>query len=119
MSQTVPTLPLAFYTLRARLDDADYTLEFRYSPRAARYYLNLYDSENVLLAAGLKLVSNVRLLHYYHFRAGMPAGELCVTATGVDASSPALGELGPGLRCELTYFTADEVKAQNAATAAK
>jgi uncharacterized protein DUF6983 len=116
LSQTIQTLPLAYYTLRTRLDNADYTLEFRYSPRASRYYLNLYDSENVLLAAGLKLVSNVMLLRYYHFRAGMPQGEIMVTATTTDDSPPALGELGPGLRCELTYFTALEVAAQRTAS---
>lgn len=118
MSQTIPTLALPFYTLRTRLDDSDYTLEFNYSPRAARYYLNVYSSEDVLLMAGLKLVSNVPLLRFYQYRDGMPPGELIVTATGADASPPVLGELGKGLRCELSYFTAAEVKANRAAAGA-
>lgn len=115
MSQTIPTLSLPFYTLRTRLDDSDYTLEFNYSPRAARYYLNVYDAEDVLLVAGLKLVTNIPLLHFYRYRAGMPQGELMVAATGADSSPPTLGELGAGLRCELTYFTVAEVKANRAA----
>ena len=118
MSQTIPTLPLPFYTLRTRLDDSDYTLEFNYSPRAKRYYLNIFDSEDVLLVAGLKLVPNVMLLRFYRFRAGMPSGELIVAATGTDGSPPVLGELGKGLRCELSYFTAAELKANRAAAGA-
>lgn len=118
MSQTIPTLALPFYTLRTRLDDSDFTLEFAYSPRAARYYLNIYDSAEVLIVAGLKLVPNVRLLRYYRHYAGIPGGDLIVSALGTDGSPPQLGELGPGLRCELTYFTTAEVKANRAASAA-
>jgi uncharacterized protein DUF6983 len=118
VSQTVPTLPLPFYTLRTRLDDSDYTLEFNYSPRAERYYLNLYSSEDVLLVAGLKLVPGVLLLRYYKYRDGMPQGELVVTATGADGSPPKLGELGRGLRCELSYFTVEELKANRQAAEA-
>jgi hypothetical protein len=115
MSQTIPTLALPFYTLRTRLDDSDYTLEFNYSVRAERYYLNVYDSEDVQLVAGLKLVPNVALFRFYKFRDGMPQGELVVTATGTDGSPPKLGELGKGLRCELTYFTTAEIKANRTA----
>lgn len=118
MSQTIPTLALPFYTLRTRLDDSDYTLEFNYSPRAERYYLNVYDADDVLLAAGLKLITNIPLLHFYKFRSGMPQGELMVAATGSDASPPKLGELGKDLRCELTYFTAAEVRANRVAAGA-
>lgn len=118
MSTTIPTLALPFYTLRTRLDGADYTLEFRYSPRASRYYLNLYDVNEVLLVAGLKLVPNVPLLQYYRYRDGMPQGELIVAALGADGSPPVLGELGLNLRCELTYFTATELAAVRASATA-
>lgn len=119
MSQTVPTLPDPFYTIRTRLDDSDFTLEFTYSDRASRYFLNIYDVNDVLLVAGLKLVPNVQLLKYYAHVPGMPPGELVVSALdSTDGSPPKLGELGVGLRCELTYFTAAEVKANRAASAA-
>jgi hypothetical protein len=110
MSATIPTLSLPFYTLRTRLDDSDFTLQFRYSDRASRYFLNIYDVNDVLLVAGLKLVPNVLLLKYYRHVPGMPPGEFLVTVLGsVDGSPPQLGEIGAGLRCELTYFTAAEM----------
>lgn len=115
MSLTVPTQQRPFYSLVTRLDGADYKLEFRYSPRADRFYLNLYDTNEVLLLAGIKLVPGVALLHYYHHLAGVPAGELVVTTSGPDGSAPGLNELGPGLRCVLSYFTAAEVAAGKAA----
>jgi len=118
MSSTIPTLALPFYTIRTRLDDSDFTLEFNYSDRASRYFLNIYDVNDVLLVAGLKLVPNVQLLRYYAHVPGMPPGELVVSALGQDGSPPKLGEIGIGLRCELTYFTAAEVKANRAAAAA-
>lgn len=109
MSQTIPTLQQPYYSIRTRLDGVNYTLAFRYSTRAERFYLNVYDAEDVLLLAGLKLVTGVLLLASYHHLSGVPAGEIVVTATSADDSSPKLGELGAGLRCALTYFTAPDV----------
>lgn len=109
MSQTIPTQDQPFYTLRTRLDGSDYTLSFTYSVRAERFYLDLYDSEDVLLVAGLKLVTGVPLLHYYHHIEGVPPGEIIVTSTTQDTNSPSLLELGEGRRCLLSYFTAIEV----------
>lgn len=112
MSATIPTLSDPFYTIRVRLDGADYTLEFVYSPRQSRYYLNVYDANDTPIVCGLKLVSNTRLLKYYRYRAGVPAGELMVTSTTGDKSSPAIGDMADGGRCQLTYFTAAEVAEQ-------
>jgi hypothetical protein len=58
---------------------------------------------------GLKLVTNLPLLRFYHFRENVPSGDLIVTCTTTNKSPPKLGELGKGLRCELTYFTRDEL----------
>lgn len=119
MSQTIPTLTdQPFYSIRARLEDRDYTLEFRYSARQSRYFLSLYDTEDNPVICGLKLVSNVMLLRFYHHRENVPPGELMVTCAALDKSSPAFGELGEGQRCQLSYFTAAEVaevKAERAA----
>ena len=115
MSYTIPTLPDPFYTTRVRLEDRDYTLEFWYATRSGRYYLNLLDAEEVPLVCGLKLVCNVPLLRYHHHKAGVPAGELIVTCSTPNPVPPTLGELGEGLRCELSYFTRDELEAAVAA----
>lgn len=109
MSLTIPTLQIPYYSIETRLDGSDYKLEFRYNTRADRFYLYLYDVEGVLLLAGLKLVTGVMLLHSYHYLDGVPPGEIVVTTNGADDSAPGLLELGEGLRCTLTYFTADDV----------
>jgi hypothetical protein len=109
MSLTIPTLPLPYYSSRVRLDDRDYTLEFWYSTRAERYYMHIYDQEEKPILFGLKLVSNVPLLRFYHHKPGVPAGEILVTCATLDTRPPVLGELGEGLRCELTYFARDEL----------
>jgi len=111
MSQTIPTSDLPFYSLRTRLDERDYTFKFNYSTRQSRWYLSIYDVENVLLVAGLKLVANFPLLKYYKFRDGMPQGDLIVMCTTADTAPPTLNELGPGLRCELTYYPQAELEA--------
>jgi hypothetical protein len=112
MSQTIPTLDDPFYTIRVRLDEADYTLEFYYSTRQQRYYLHLSDAEDTPLVLGLKLVANVRLLRSYKHRDGMPSGELMVVCSSTDQSPPKLGELGlldDGKRCSLVYYPAAEL----------
>jgi hypothetical protein len=112
MSQTIPTLDDPFYTIRVRLDEADYTLEFYYSTRQERTYLHLYDAEDNPLVLGLKMVPNVRLLRAYKHRAGMPAGELMVVCASADQEPPVLGELGlldDGKRCSLVYYPAAEL----------
>lgn len=109
MSLTIPTLDLPYYSTRVRLDDREYTLEFWYSTRAERYYLHLRDGEELPLVFGLKLVANVPLLRFYHHKPGMPTGELIVVCATPDTRPPVLGELGEGLRCELTYFTREEL----------
>ena len=108
MSQTIPTLAEEpYYTIRVRLDDQDYTLSFYYSTRRERWYLTLLDADNVRLCS-VKLLPGVELLAPYRYRAGVPFGELIVIC-GEDGTPPKLGELGSGLRCELTYFQAAEM----------
>lgn len=108
MSQTIPTLPdEPYYRIRVRLDDADFILSFWYGTRAARWYLTLLGAEETRLCS-VKLLPGVQLLRPYRYRAGVPRGELLVIAGG-DGTPPVLGELGAGLRCELTYFSAADL----------
>jgi hypothetical protein len=110
VSQTIPTQGQPYYSLTTRLDGTDYKLEFTYSTRAERFYLDIYSAEDVLLVAGLKLVTGVFLLGYWHHIGGMPPGEIVVTSTTSDDTSPSLLELGPGKRCLLTYYPAAEME---------
>jgi uncharacterized protein DUF6983 len=109
MSQTIATLSTEpFHTVRVRLEDQDYTLELRYNTRAQNYSLSIYDAEDTRLVSGLKVFTGVPLLGAYKHIAAIPRGELIPMTLGADQSPPKLGELGKGLRVELTYFTAQE-----------
>jgi hypothetical protein len=104
-TQTIPNLPdEPFHTLRVRLDDRDYTLEFLYSTRGENWSLSIYDEENEPVVLGLKLFTGVPLLAAYKRDERVPRGELFLVALGSDQSPPKLAELGDGLRCELTYY---------------
>lgn len=103
-TQTIPVLlDEPYFTSRVRLDDQEYTLEFLYSIRSETYSLTVFDSEENVLIAGAKLHVNVPIFYPYRARE-LPPGELVVTTLSQDLSSPRIGELGEGLRCELTYF---------------
>jgi len=98
-----------YYTQRVNLDGQDFNLNFRWSTRAERWYLDLYDSAGEPLVLGMKLVCGWPVTRYYHGRAGMPAGDFWVLALAVDQTPPGLLDFGIGLRCELVYFSAGEL----------
>lgn len=112
MSLTIPNLPdEPYHSLRVRLEGQDYSLELLYSTRGGTYSLNILDEELKPIAMGLKLFTGVPLLASYKRDSRLPTGDLYVVALGADQTPPALGELGAGLRCELTYFTLAELQA--------
>lgn len=105
----IPTQQTPFWQQTTTLDGTDYLLEFRYNQRENVYYLMIMQPDTTVLAQGIKLVSNYRILQAYASDS-LPPGELVAFATGND--SPAgLGELGIGLRVQLVYVTAVELKA--------
>lgn len=103
----IPTLSdgSTYYTTRVNLDGSDYDLAFSYAQREGRWYVDIYDAAvGTLLTAHLKVVLSWPMLRYYHHIPNMPAGELlCLTRTSND-SPPGIGDMGEGLRCELSYF---------------
>jgi hypothetical protein len=98
--------------MRVRLDGQDFNFKFRYASRQERFYLSIYSADETPLALGIKLVCNIELVRYYRNKPGMFPGELAVVATVSDTTPPTLLELGPGKRCELTYFTLEELEAE-------
>ena len=103
----IPTLSdgSTYYTTRVNLDGTDYDLEFSWSTREERWYLNVYHAAlGTALVLHLKLVLSWPIWRYYHHVEGMPAGELFVLTRSADDSAPGLEDLGEGLRCELIYY---------------
>lgn len=100
-----------YYTQRTRLEGRDYVLTFRYNEREERWYLDLADDEESYIAVGIKLVANWSLLHPYRYDARTPPGQLNVADISGDGSPPTLFELGEGKRCQLLYWTREELDA--------
>jgi hypothetical protein len=99
---------LYYWKQTTTLDGTDYLLEFRYNDREATYYLQISLTDGTLLATGIPLVSNYRLLKpYADFR--MPLGEMVAVAAGKNDSPAALGDLGG--RVQLVYYTQAEMQA--------
>lgn len=109
--QTIPTdTTRPFFTQVTTLDGTDFQLQFRYNHRENCYYLNIALPDQTVLAQGIKIVSNYRLLQAYADDR-MPPGELLALAQGQNDSPAQFGQLGPGQRVELTYFTQTEMAA--------
>ena len=92
------------YTLRTNLDGVDYQFAFDWSEREERWYLGLYTAAGDLLCSNVKILTNWPMLSFYHYREGMPAGELMAVSLSQDSSPPGMFDLGLGRRCELTYY---------------
>lgn len=99
-----------FQKQNVNLDGVEFNLALAYNQREERWYLSIYDDENVLLIAGLKLQANWGLLFRHRYNTKLPAGELMAVDTTPDGSPPTLLELGEGKRCVLSYFDAAKVK---------
>lgn len=110
--QVLPNLSNEYYhSFKTTLDGQDYRIELLYSVRGDTYSMNLYDVEDALLIAGLKIFVAVPLLRHYRGTPGVPAGEIFCITFGGDASPPKIGELGENLRCELMYVPAADLAA--------
>lgn len=102
----VPNTRDPFQSLRSRLDGVDYLISLTYNQRENRIYLSLADNEENPIISGIKVVANYPLLFRHRYNVQVPPGELFAFDTTPDGSPPGLGELGEGLRCQLTYLEA-------------
>lgn len=92
---------------RVVLDGTEYTLDFRWSQREAKWYLDLRDSAGAILIAAIKLVVNWPLLYRHHTVEGVPAGELLCADSRATPADPGLEDLGDVV--QLVYGSADDV----------
>lgn len=104
----VPTGSDPFYTQATTLEGATYLLTFAFSQREACWYLSIATEEGDDIYNGMKLVCNWPLTKKCADPRLFP-GELLCLSNSTDLTPPGLTELGPGLRCELTYYTSDEL----------
>jgi hypothetical protein len=119
MPARINTLEKPFYRQRTRLDGRDYVLDFAYNEREERWYLSIADDEEKPIATGIKLIANWSLLYPYRYDERCPTGEITVADRQGDGSPPTLLELGANKRCELLYWTRDELVAIEAKRASE
>jgi hypothetical protein len=79
---------------RTALDGREYILDFRWSQREGRWYLDLSDSSGARLASSIKLVVHQPLLKRLRSIPGLPPGELLLLDSRPTPAAPGLEELG-------------------------
>lgn len=96
------------YEFVVELDGAEFKLRFKYNSRDDAWYLNILDTNDVMLRAGLKVVNEWTLLRLWA-EANRPRGELIAVNQGNVPAPPTLNQLGAEV--VLTYLDATEIAA--------
>ena len=109
----VPTsTELSSYTQRTEMDGTDYVLRFQFSQRLGRWYVSIFDQDDVPIAQGLGIRSNFEVARFLPDEIH-PPGQLLVldtvAATDQEAVDPGLRDLGD--RVLLAYFEEAELLA--------
>lgn len=109
MAFIVPTEPdVPLYVQRVTLTDREYLMHFDYNQRENRIYLDISLPDGSYLVRGWKMVTGIPFGPRIADRR-MFTGALLVVTDQADRSPPGLGELGSDRRCQLLYFTAEEL----------
>ncbi len=103
----VPTSDTPFYSQRTTLEGREFLLQFIYNQRENVYYLTIRQTDNTVIKAGIKVVTNWPLLRRYKYDARLPPGELYAFSFHDDAPA-GFGEIGETKRVRLTYFDSEE-----------
>lgn len=105
---SIPVSDDPFFKQFTSIDGKDYLLTFTYNQRELCYYLTIGTEATEDIVRGLKLVCSWPLL-LGHRDERLPKGTLMVVSNTTDSTTPDLGELGVGKRCELMYFSVGDL----------
>jgi|SRR5579859_436468 len=92
---------VAWFDYQISLDGVTFRLEFRWNDRDSAWALNIYDSGDVLLLGGIKIVLGFPLISQYSDPA-LPAGDFLAFDTSGTDEPPTLTDFGT--RVELHYY---------------
>lgn len=87
------------------LDGVTFRLNLRHNSRDSSWYMDIFDLNNTLLRAGLRLVNDWPATVRWRDFAVRPEGIIGVINSGVLTEPPTLGELGPESDAALIYET--------------
>ncbi len=108
----------ALYEFRTTIENDEYLITIDYSQREDRYYMSLALGDGSVLVRYWKLVPGIPLGPRVADRR-MPGGAFVVFTNSQDKSAPGFGELGEDRRCQLLYFSSDELPSINRFEAAE
>jgi hypothetical protein len=99
-----PSTPL--YKERVRLEGRDYIFRFDWNDREQRYYMHIFDQDEVPLLLGVKVIANWGMLTRHHFNPALPPGELIPMDLEQGGEPPTFDDFGTRVR--LFYYASDE-----------
>lgn len=110
MSQfTIATFENPLYLETVQLDGISYVLSFLFNFRERNWYFTISTPAGVVLAAGIKVISNRSLLRGQVDDVLPPGDLVALVSDPNDDSPPALADLGKAKRVELLYLDAAEL----------
>lgn len=105
--ERIPTdTTLPYYDVVVDLDGVEFKLQFRFIDRDDAWYLTIFDINDVLLRAGIKIVLQWPILRLWQ-EATRPEGEVLTLNQGNITQPPTLNQLGADV--VLTYLDAAEI----------
>lgn len=110
MPLIVPVFPgVPLYRERVRLEDRDYIFRLDWNHREQRWYMSMFDQDEVPLLLGVKIIANIALLVRHGFNPGLPPGDLIPMDLESGGESPTFNDFGTRVR--LFYYTPEELQA--------
>lgn len=100
----VPSVPS--YRVSTVLDEVEYILDVRWNARDGAWYFDLYDADEDLIRAGIKVVLGT-LLGRRCADLRFPGGAIIADDTSRDGREATLDDIGT--RVVVMYFDADEL----------
>ena len=91
------------------LEDTPYRLEFIWNSRASAWVMNMYDADDVMLLAGIKLCMGTELIRRFRYR-DIPPGAMELISTSYPYVEPTRTSLPEGI-VNLAYTTEAEYDA--------
>lgn len=99
---------IAFASRDVTLNGRNYTLTFRYNERDARWRMDIYDQQEVLLKAGISIVEDFNLTETYSILDQMEGFLFTVKLKGGDIRT-GRDNIGVDKTHELLYTTFEEL----------
>jgi hypothetical protein len=91
-----------------KLDDVMYKLKIQYNARSESFMLSIYDADDTLIIAGLKLVANYVLDYQYNYLTTLPPGAFVLIDLEYDSTGVVSFE-NLGTRYQLIYLSKADV----------